>query len=151
MLSRLSLFFKSLAIDSQQQENEPLSLELACAVLLCEVMRADGELSNEEQDKLSEVMKHTFCLSDQEVSEILTSAIQLSESATDFYQFTSKVNQHYTLEQRMNIVALLWKIAYADGELASIEEHIIRKIADLLHLNHGEYIQVKIDSTPSSS
>jgi|TARA_B110000908_G_C10003655_1_gene335264 uncharacterized tellurite resistance protein B-like protein len=151
MLSRLSLFFKSLAIDSQQQENDPLSLELACAVLLSEVMRADGELSVQEQEKLPEIMKQTFCLSDTEVAEILASAIELSKDATDFYQFTRKVNQHYSLEQRMKIVAMLWTVAYADGELASIEEHIIRKIADLLHLNHSEYIQVKIDSTPSSS
>jgi uncharacterized tellurite resistance protein B-like protein len=151
MLSRLSLFFKSLAIDSQQQENDPLSLELACAVLLSEVMRADGELSPQEQQKLPEMMKQTFCLSDTEVAEILALAIELSNDATDFYQFTRKVNQHYSLEQRMKIVAMLWTVAYADGELASIEEHIIRKIADLLHLNHSEYIQVKIDSTPSAS
>ena len=151
MLSRLALFFKSLAIDSQQNEDDPLSLELACAVLLSEVMRADGELSDEEQSKLTKVMKDTFCLSNDEVSEILASALELSNNATDFYQFTSKVNQHYSLDQRMKIVALLWKIAYADGELASIEEHIIRKIADLLHLNHSEYIQVKIGSTPSWS
>ena len=151
MLSRLSLFFKSLTVDSQLQENDPLSLELACAVLLSEVMRADGELSDEEQSKLTKVMKDTFCLSNDEVSEILASALELSNNATDFYQFTSKVNQHYSLDQRMKIVALLWKIAYADGELASIEEHIIRKIADLLHLNHSEYIQVKIGSTPSWS
>jgi|TARA_B110000208_G_scaffold58691_1_gene76715 uncharacterized tellurite resistance protein B-like protein len=151
MLSRLSLFFKSLTVDSQLQENDPLSLELACAVLLSEVMRADGELSDEEQSKLTKVMKDTFCLSNDEVSEILASALELSNNATDFYQFTSKVNQHYNLDQRMKIVALLWKIAYADGELASIEEHIIRKIADLLHLNHSEYIRVKIGSTPSWS
>ncbi|MFQ3288029.1 MAG: putative tellurite resistance protein B-like protein [Alteromonadaceae bacterium] len=151
MLSRLSLFFKSLTVDSQLQENDPLSLELACAVLLSEVMRADGELSDEEQSKLTKVMKDTFCLSNDEVSEILASALELSNNATDFYQFTSKVNQHYSLDQRMKIVALLWKIAYADGELASIEEHIIRKIADLLHLNHSEYIRVKIGSTPSWS
>ena len=151
MLSRLSLFFKSLTVDSQLQENDPLSLELACAVLLSEVMRADGELSDEEQSKLTKVMKDTFCLSNDEVSEILASALELSNNATDFYQFTCKVNQHYSLDQRMKIVALLWKIAYADGELASIEEHIIRKIADLLHLNHSEYIRVKIGSTPSWS
>ena len=43
----------------------------------------------------------------------------------------------------MNMVRLLWKIAYADGELAAIEEHIIRKIADLLYLRQSEYIQTK--------
>ncbi len=148
MLSKLSLFFKSLTIDSQSQETTPLSLELACAVLLSEVMRADGELSKNEQNKLVDIMTTQFCLSSDEVTEILASAIKLSENATDFYQFTKTLNLHYSLEQRMKIVKLLWQVAYADGELASIEQHIIRKIANLLHLNHSEYIQVKIDSTP---
>ena len=150
MLSQLSLFFKSLTISSEQQQQEPLSLELACAVLLSEVMRADGQLSKDEQDKLISIMQDEFTLSTVEISEILVKAIELSENATDFYQFTKKLNQHYSLEQKMQIVSLLWQVAYADGELASIEQHIIRKIADLLHLNHSEYIQVKIDSTPSA-
>ena len=68
----------------------------------------------------------------------------VSENANDFYQFTSKLNQHYSLDDRIKIVTLLWQVAYADGELASIEEHIIRKIADLLHLRHSEYIATKI-------
>lgn len=149
MLSKLSLFFKSLTINSEQQQ-DPLSLELACAVLLSEVMRADGQLSTNEQEKLTSIMQDEFTLSTAEISEILAKAIELSENATDFYQFTKTLNQHYNLEQKMQIVSLLWQVAYADGELASIEQHIIRKIADLLHLNHSEYIQVKINSTPNA-
>jgi uncharacterized tellurite resistance protein B-like protein len=69
----------------------------------------------------------------------------LRESATDFFQFTSKINENYSLEQRIKMLELLWQVAYADGELASIEEHIIRKIADLLHLRHSEFIQTKLN------
>ena len=53
-------------------------------------------------------------------------------------------DRYYSLDERIKIVTLLWKVAYADGELANIEEHIIRKIADLLHLRHSEYIATKI-------
>lgn len=148
MLNKISAFFNELVEDFQasteQQKSTELSLEICCAVLLCEVMRADSAFTEEEQGALSMILTNQFDLTAQEVSDILVKAFELSENASDFYQFTSKINQHYSLDERIKIVTLLWKVAYADGELASIEEHIIRKIADLLHLRHNEYIATKI-------
>ncbi|MBL4900184.1 MAG: TerB family tellurite resistance protein [Colwellia sp.] len=148
MLNKVSAFFNELIEDFQktteQQQNTELSLEICCAVLLCEVMRADSVFTEEEQDALSAILTNQFKLTALEVTDILEKAFELSENASDFYQFTSKINQYYSLDERIKIVTLLWKVAYADGELASIEEHIIRKIADLLHLRHSEYIATKI-------
>jgi len=146
MFNKLKEFFTLLSEEGESMEQAELSLELSCAVLLCEVVRADEEFTEQEQDKLSLLLSKQFSLSDDEVIIIVEKALHLSENASDFYQFTSKLNQHYSLEQRIKIVALLWQIAYADGELASIEEHIIRKIADLLHLRHDEYIATKINA-----
>jgi uncharacterized tellurite resistance protein B-like protein len=143
MLSKISAFFQSLGETGEQQVNE-LSLEIACSVLLCEVMLADGHLNNAEQQKLNDIISGQFQLSNDEVTEIIKHSLELCENATDFYQFTSKINKNYSLEQRIKMLDLLWQVAYADGELASIEEHIIRKIADLLHLRHSEYIQTKL-------
>lgn len=145
MFAKLNQFFTQLAADAQPEQNE-LSIEIACAVLLCEVMRADSAFTESEQQKVSQLLIKQFSLAEHEVSDILQQAVKLSENASDFYQFTSKLNQHYTLEQRIEIVTLLWQVAYADGELASIEEHIIRKIADLLHLRHSEYIATKVSA-----
>ena len=143
MLIRLTAFFQTLIAEDDTSTHDLLTLEIACAVLLCEVMRADAHLSAQEQEKLNQILCQQFSLSAEEVSEIITKAIELSEHATDFYQFTSKLNQNYGIDERIKIVELLWQVAYADGELASIEEHVIRKIADLLHLRHNEYIQAK--------
>ena len=144
MLSKISAFFQSLGETEDSLKNE-ISLEIACSVLLCEVMLADGQLDANEQSKLNDIISTQFQLSELEVREIIKHALLLCESATDFYQFTSKINQNYSLEQRLKMLDLLWQVAYADGELASIEEHIIRKIADLLHLRHSEYIQSKLN------
>lgn len=144
MLNRISDFINNLLSADEDTANNQHSVEIACAVLLCEVMRADNAFTDSEQEKLSAIVAKQFSLSDQEVSTVLEQAFALSENANDFYQFTSRLNQHYSLDERIEIVTLLWQVAYADGELASIEEHIIRKIADLLHLRHSEYIATKI-------
>jgi uncharacterized tellurite resistance protein B-like protein len=144
MLNKINHFFNTLLAHDDIEKTDELSVEIACAVLLCEVMRADSVFTEQEQDELSIILSKQFKLTEQEVSAILEQAFELSENASDFYQFTSKLNQQYSLDERIKIVTLLWQVAYADGELANIEEHIIRKIADLLHLRHSEYIATKI-------
>lgn len=154
MLSKINRFFQRLSMpldgfmpfDNQQDSHssdQPLSLEIACAVLLCEVMRADGEFNAPEQTAIQQTLSEQFSLSETEVAEIIQLALSHSEDATDFHRFTSKVNQVYSLEQRIDIVKLLWVIAQADGTISRIEEHTIRRIADLLHLRHSEYIATK--------
>ena len=106
-----------------------------------------GDVANAICDKLIDRHPHIYgdvvVTDEEEVKQIIDQALIQSEQATDFYQYTSKINQHFSIDQRITIVKQLWKMAYADGELASIEEHIIRKIADLLHLRHNEYIETK--------
>jgi uncharacterized tellurite resistance protein B-like protein len=65
-----------------------------------------------------------------------------SES-TDYYQFTSLINGNYTLEQKVCLVELLWRIAYANENLHQYEEHLVRKIADLLYVPHSAFIAAK--------
>lgn len=150
MLSKISVFFQTLGAGAGPKSDE-ISLEIACSVLLCEVMIADGQLNITEQQKLNDIIALQFQLSNDEVQDIVERSLVLCESATDFYQFTSRINESYSVEQRIKMLDMLWKVAYADGELASIEEHIIRKIADLLHLRHSEYIQTKLNNQTKDS
>ncbi|MBA6352285.1 TerB family tellurite resistance protein [Colwellia sp. BRX9-1] len=147
MLTKISSFFQNLADDltdnNTKKNSDEVTIELACAVLLCEVMRADGHFDQKEQAKLAVLLVEQFHLNEEEVKQIIDQALIQSEQATDFYRYTSKINKHFSIEQRISIVKQLWNMAYADGELASIEEHVIRKIGDLLQLRHTEYIQTK--------
>lgn len=142
MLTRVRVFLKSLNQDSVV--NQVLSLEVATAVLLFEVIRADEEYTDEEKKYCQKMLMEQFGLARDEVDAILAAAEDESFHATDYYRYTSLVNKHFTLGQRIEIVEKLWQLAYSDGKLDAIEEHTIRKIADLLHLNHQEYIQTKL-------
>ncbi len=142
MLAKISSFFQSLN-EPVQVENATISVEMACTVLLCEVMKADGHLDHEEQNTLTQMISEQFSLTDEEVTELISKATELSEHAIDFHQFTSKINSHYSAQEKTQIVTLLWQLAMADGNIASIEEHIIRRIADLLHLSRAEYVRAK--------
>ncbi|MDG1733282.1 MAG: TerB family tellurite resistance protein [Thalassotalea sp.] len=142
MISRIRVFIKNL--QHETVVSSVLSIEIATAVLLFEVMRADQENHDDEISKVIELLQIHFQLNKAEVLEILAAAEDESFHANDFYRFTNTINKQFELSERIKIVESLWQVAYADGVLDAIEEHIIRRIADLLHLRHGEYIQCKL-------
>ncbi|MGJ8691013.1 MAG: TerB family tellurite resistance protein [Thalassotalea sp.] len=143
MLNRVSAFFKNLNSFNANEASEIIPIEIACAVLLCEVMRADHNIDSAEQNKLTELLTHRFNLNAQETLAIINSALIKSADSNDLYTYTSLINKHYQIAEKIQLVELLWQIALADGEISAIEHHIIRKIADLLHLRHSEYVASK--------
>ena len=79
-----------------------------------------------------------------EVDELMENAAAHADSATSLYEFTSVLNAQFDQAQKTHFVEQLWRIAYADGELEKHEAHLVRKVADLLHLRHREYIGGKM-------
>lgn len=147
MIAKLRHFIATLT-SATNTEQDQVSLQLACAVLLTEIMRADGNSDDNERAAIIAQLAQHFTLSAAELTEILNSAEILSDQATDFYQFTSKINKNYSINDKIKLLDMLWQVANADGEISAIEQHTIRKIADLLHLRHNEYVRSKLKITP---
>ncbi|XQW85568.1 TerB family tellurite resistance protein [Thalassotalea piscium] len=143
MITKIKLFINALILENESLPTDELSIEMASTVLLCEVMRADGKLELQEMIQLAQIISHRFNLTQDEVELLIKEAMHTSESATDFYTFTSKINATYAIEDKIEMVKHLWLLALADGEVSAIEQHTIRRIADLLHLRQSEYIQAK--------
>ncbi|NKE64401.1 TerB family tellurite resistance protein [Ramlibacter sp. RBP-2] len=119
-------------------------LRLATAVLLVEVMRADPALGVAERRAVVAGLRAKFALSDQEIGELVALAEETARSANDFHQFTSALNEGFGQEQKIRIVENMWRVAFADGHLDAHENHVISKVAGLLHVTHGEYIAAKM-------
>jgi len=119
-------------------------LHLATAVLLVEVMRADAECSAAERQAVLGVLQQRFALADDEVARLLELAEHSARQATDFHAFTSALNDRLDHEQKVQVVEAMWAVAYADGHLTAHENHVLWRIADLLHLPHGAYINAKL-------
>ena len=68
--------------------------------------------------------------------------------ATDFFAFTSRINDAFSMEQKLRMIEHMWRVAYADGVLSAHENHVMRKLADLLHIPHGAYVHAKMRARP---
>ena len=124
-------------------EAEHRTLELACAALMFEVARADFTVETTEQDAVTSLLAAQFTLSADEVSTITEAAVEQADAATCLFEFTRTLNELASAEQKRNLLAMMWRVAMADNELSRYEEHVIRKVADLLDVPHGDFIAAK--------
>ena len=93
----------------------------------------------------------SFRSADDELSRLVELAEQTARTASDFHQFTSVINDGFRQEQKIRIVEYMWQVAYSDGHLDAHENHLISKVAGLLHVTHGEYIAAKLRAKESQA
>ncbi|PIY30172.1 MAG: hypothetical protein COZ09_00925, partial [Comamonadaceae bacterium CG_4_10_14_3_um_filter_60_42] len=89
-------------------------------------------------------LRTQFVLSDDELARLLAQAEATAKGANDYFHFTSAMNDQFTQAEKIQVVEYMWQVAYADGQLDANENHLISKIAGLLHVTHGEYIAAKL-------
>jgi uncharacterized tellurite resistance protein B-like protein len=119
-------------------------LQLACAALLIEMTRADGVVDEQEQAAVARALRKAFALTEAETQKLIELAEQEAKDATCFHEFTRLINEHYSRAQKIELMELLWEVAYADAEMEKYEEHLVRKLADLLYVRHADFIQAKL-------
>jgi uncharacterized tellurite resistance protein B-like protein len=115
-------------------------LRLATAVLLVEVMRADGHFGAAEQAAVRAALVEKFELAADESARLVELATSTAKEATDLFGFTTRLNERFTDAQKLRMVELMWAVAYADGHLADHERHLMWRVADLLHVPQGAYV-----------
>lgn len=130
--------------------NREHSLQLATAVLLVEVMRAEPQLGATERAAVVSALQRKFAMAPDELDRLLALAHDTARGANDFHAFTSVLNEGFSQPEKVKIVEHMWEVAYADGHLDAHENHLISKVAGLLHVTHGEYIAAKLHAKSST-
>ena len=144
MLKAIKIFFEKLSESPGQSETEKQhAIHLAVSVLLVEMMRIDGHISDEEKLALKKSLDMKFDLTDTEKEELMSLANQELDQSIDYYQFTSIINQHFDKTKKIKMIEELWRVAFADGKLDSHEEHYIRKVNALIHVSHKDFMNAK--------
>jgi uncharacterized tellurite resistance protein B-like protein len=118
--------------------------DLAVAALLVEVLPADFDVSAQERRQVIGSIRSILGLDEARCEEILTLAEQQVDRAHDLHQFTSVLNRALSHEEKLALMEQLWRVAQADETVHKYEEHLIRRVADLLHVSHREFIAAKL-------
>lgn len=151
MLSNIKKFFDNNFIPAlsggsnhTSEQTDEQATRLALAALLVEVAESDYKDAPEERDALLSIVRETFELSHEAAEEIINLARTAHENSTDYFQFTRLINDNYSADQKIKLIENLWRIAFADSHLDKYEEHVIRRIADLIYVSHSDFMATKL-------
>jgi uncharacterized tellurite resistance protein B-like protein len=117
---------------------------IAVAALLVEVLRADYDVSAVERRQVIESAGRLLGLAADRGEALLEGAERQVDGAHDLHQFTSGLNRSLSHPEKLDLVEQLWRVAQADDIVHKYEEHLIRRVADLLHVSHREFIAAKL-------
>jgi uncharacterized tellurite resistance protein B-like protein len=136
------LFGVEPAVTGVLETREPL--ELATAALLVELARADFSESPDEIEAIRHLLQARFKLQGQALDELVENATRRANVSVSLHEFTHRLNRELSDEDKVEIVEMLWRVSHADGRIDKHEEHLIRRIAGLLHVSDSERVRTKL-------
>lgn len=144
MIQKILTWFNA-ETNNQEQSIPP---NLAAAVLMVEVMAADDHWKPEEEKSIRQALLQTLRLPDDEVDALISNAKAHHDSSHDLYSMTKRVHDHFSVDDKFQLLLSMWQVAYADGDLDRYEDYTIRKISELLYIPHDQFIRAKLQAKP---
>lgn len=140
-----TLFLKSDSQRSLEFDDENI-VPVAAAMVLLEVAWADHKLLPEEQDLIESALIQLYDIDQIQAIRVLRHAESEHNQSTGLHRFTRTLNEALELDEKITLLTHLWRMNNLSTASFHYEEHMIRKVADLLHLRHSEFIKAKLDS-----
>ena len=113
----------------------PGELEVAAAALLVESALMDGHFDELERSKIANLLARRFALSDAAAERLIETAENKVRRSPQLYGFTRVVKDRFEYEDRIELMEMLWEVAYADGELHDFEASLMRRVAGLIYVS----------------
>jgi uncharacterized tellurite resistance protein B-like protein len=144
MLRKLTALFDSaFAHDDAAPQEREHALRVATALLLIEVARADYADDLTEDATMLASLKQFFALDDAAAALLLEEARSAADQAVELQQFTRRLHEQLSVAEKQRVVEMLWQVALADRRLDKHEDHLVRRIAELLYVPHSDVIRIR--------
>ena len=132
-------FFKK----KEEKKEKPKNLKLIALCLAFEVANADNDIDTREKDLILEKIKESIDLSVLTEKEIFEVIQEESRKRVSFYDIINDINKNLDKKEKVDVLKMLWEIAYADKVLDVDEERILRRSAEMLGIKPSIVLQTK--------
>lgn len=144
MVSRIKTLFNNLKSDPPAQKAGAFAdKDVAAAALLVEAACMDGNLDSREKETISTLLIERFHLSGEEAGELFDAALTAQKDASHLMRFTRTVKDHYSEGERIDLIEMMWQVAFADGIIHDFEENLIRRVAGLIYVSDRDRGEAK--------
>lgn len=139
MMESIRQFFMNNMAEVSEEDSEARAadLRLAACALLLELAYCDDDFNTAERVHLEGAIRRQFGLDEEQAAQLIQLAEDERSDSVDLWSFTNLIAEHYSLGQKMVLAEAMWGLVYSDGELASREDYLMRKISGLLRLEPG--------------
>lgn len=105
--------------------------------LFVEVSRVDYKIDEKEINFIIEILAKEFNFNLDLIKEKLN-IVRTSERLIGYHPITKYINENFDINFKKKVVLGLWKIAFINNDLDKYEDHLVRKVSDLLYINHSD-------------
>jgi uncharacterized tellurite resistance protein B-like protein len=144
MLNRIKKAIEPKKTTGDSIIKEGRKVELLGTIILLEAAHSDFECSEKELDHVIDTIKAVYKLPHEYVEELLEFAHTERGRSVDLYPFIRELNEKLNREEKRAVLESVWHIICADGQIDKHEEHFARRLADLLWLEHKDFIDAKL-------
>lgn len=146
MFERIVTLLQDIVGGPHHADSEIDEARIAVVALCNQVMAADGRVTPEERNVVTDMLKQRFGLEGRALTALLEAGARAEKDAVDYFRFTSVLKRALSVEQRTAFIGLLWDIVYADGQKSEVEDHVIWRIADLLGVETRDRVEQRIEA-----
>ncbi len=146
MLDTIKKFFDKVTLGDSEYSDPDAGhdVQVATCALFIEMARIDETFTEAETEAILSILKEKYGLSEQHADALLRAADEELEGSIDYWQFARRINENYSMEEKIEIIENLWRIVYVDGKMDKYENHLMHKLSNLLRLSHNQLIEAKL-------
>ena len=125
--------------------NDSKEIVLASTCLLLSIANADDNIDNTEIAIIDEIIQDFFDIDKNNIKDIINESLESLKKSTDYFSFWKKLNENFSSSDKIDFISCIFEVAYSDGEYHYLEEYMIKKIANMLHVENKDLVNVKMD------
>ena len=131
-------------VNEASSQNTEHDIRVATCALFVEMARIDETFTETEMNAILSILKERYGLSPEHAEALIAEAEKELEKSVDLWQFSRRINENYSIEEKIKIIEILWRIVYVDGKMDQYEHYLMNKLQNLLRLTHEQLITAKL-------
>ncbi|MFV8781568.1 TerB family tellurite resistance protein [Microbulbifer sp. SA54] len=146
MLQKIRKLFEQIGRGEDVEVREETDARMISAALLAEIATADHKVDESEHAALVHLLQEHYQLDADTAQAMIERALKQRNEATSLYEFTQTVNDNFSDQEKYQLIKQMWQVAFADGEIDAFEEHLIRRVSELVYLPHGLFTRARAEA-----
>lgn len=122
---------------------EMAAVQQACCQVLMEAARLEEANGQQKREVVTQAMREQFDMPDAEIAAMIEFAARRENRLTSYFDAVKLINAHFDAPRKTRFIEQLWRVAMVDGDIDMYEDHLVRKLADLLYVAHNDFILAK--------